>query len=83
MLPSSGPKPVRKSDEIFLVDRVENSHQRTLNDLVFQRRDAQRPQFAVSLRYIPTFDGLRSVTATMNFSVLVGVNYLGRRIDSA
>ena len=35
-------KPVRKPQEVFFVDCIEHFHQRTLDDLVFQRSKAER-----------------------------------------
>ena len=43
MLAAPRPEPVREPEEIFLVDRVQDLDHRSLNDLVLQRGDAQRP----------------------------------------
>ena len=43
MLAASGPEPVREPQKVFLVDRIEHLHHRTLDDLVFQRSDPKRP----------------------------------------
>lgn len=43
MLAASGSKPVRESEEVFLMDRLQYRHHRTLNDFVLQRGDAKRP----------------------------------------
>jgi hypothetical protein len=37
------PEPIREPPEIHLVDGVKHLDDRTLNDLVLQRRDPQRP----------------------------------------
>jgi hypothetical protein len=37
-----GPEPIREPEEIFLIDRVQHLNHRTLDDLVFQRGDAER-----------------------------------------
>ena len=41
VLSASGPEPIRKAQEIFLVDGVEHLHHSPLNDLVLQRGDPQ------------------------------------------
>jgi hypothetical protein len=46
----AGPKPVREPEEVFLIDGVEHRDERALNDLVFQRSDAQRALFVVDAR---------------------------------
>ena len=47
MLSPSGPEPVGEADKVLLVDRIENFNHGALDDLVFQRRDPQRPLPAV------------------------------------
>jgi hypothetical protein len=42
MLAASGSEAVREPEEVFLVDRVQHLDQRALDDLVLQRRDAER-----------------------------------------
>ncbi len=49
MRTASGPEPVREPEEIFLVDRVQHLDHRTLDDLVLQRRDAERAAAAIRL----------------------------------
>src|SRR4029079_6495828 len=44
---------------VLLVDRVQHVDDRTLNDLVLQRRYPDRPLSAVRLRYVNTSDRLR------------------------
>jgi hypothetical protein len=39
VLTAAGPEPVRESEEVFLVDRIEYRDHRALDDLVFQRGD--------------------------------------------
>jgi hypothetical protein len=46
------PEPVREAFEVHLVNLIENGHHRLLNNLVLQRRDAQRALLPVGLRYI-------------------------------
>ena len=47
VLSPSGSKPVGEAEEVRLVDRIQNLDQCALDDLVFQRRDAERPLPAV------------------------------------
>ena len=49
---ASRPEPVGKALEVHLVNLIENDHHGLLNNLVFQRRDAQRTFPPVGLRYI-------------------------------
>ena len=57
MLAAAGPEPIRKSQEILLVDRAEHLHGRALDNLVLQRRDADRPFPPVRLRDVDPLDG--------------------------
>src|SRR3982751_5946594 len=66
MRASSGPEPVREAEEVFLIDCIENGDDRTLDDLVLQRGDTQRPLLAVWLRYEPPPDGQCPVRAAMD-----------------
>ena len=50
MLAPSRTEPVGEALEVRLVDRVQHLADRTLDDLVLQRRDAERPQPPVRLR---------------------------------
>jgi hypothetical protein len=47
------PEPVREAFEVHLVDLVEDGHHRLLDDLVFQRCDAQRALPPSLCRYGP------------------------------
>ena len=47
VLAALGSEPVREAQEVRLEDRVEHFHHGALDDLVFQRRNPQRPQAAV------------------------------------
>jgi site-specific DNA recombinase len=49
---ASRPEPVRDSEEVFLVDRVQQRDHRPLDDLVLQGRDRERALPAVRLGYI-------------------------------
>ena len=51
MWAATGTEPVREALEVDLVYLVEDRHHGLLNDLVLQRRDAQRTLPPVSLRY--------------------------------
>src|ERR1019366_510553 len=48
---ASGTEPIRKALEVDLIYLVEDHHHGLLNDLVLQRRDAQRTLPPVGLRY--------------------------------
>ena len=50
VLAASRPEAVGEPEEVFLVDRVEHFHQRALDDLVFQRRNAERAPPSVRFR---------------------------------
>ncbi len=66
MRTASWPKSIRKAPKIHLVDLVEDRHDCLLHDLVFQRRDAQRPLFlAVGFRYVHSSRWLRPVRSTV------------------
>ena len=60
------PKPVRKAEEIHLVDGVKNRHQRMLNDLVLQGGNAQRPHASIRLGDVGPFGGLGTISPAMN-----------------
>ena len=51
MLRAPRPEPVRETEEVLLVDRVQHLDHRPLEDLVLQRGDPERPQPPVGLRY--------------------------------
>ena len=48
VLAATRPESVTEAHEIRLVDRIEHLHQRTLQDLVLQRRDRQRSLAAIA-----------------------------------
>jgi hypothetical protein len=72
MRTASGPEPVREPEEICLVDRVQHLDYRTLDDLVLQRRDAERALPAVRLWYVVPARRLRPVGSSMNAVVKIG-----------
>ena len=49
---SSRPEPIRKALEVHLVNFIEDGHHCLLNNLVLQRRDAQRSLPPVGLRNV-------------------------------
>ena len=51
---ASGPETVRETEEILLVDRVEQCGRRPLDNLVFQGGDRERALPAVRLGYVLT-----------------------------
>ena len=72
MRTASRPEPVREPEEILLVDRVQHLDQRTLDDLVLQRCDAERALPAVRLWYVVPARRLRPVGSSMNAVVKIG-----------
>src|SRR5207248_8668201 len=66
MLATSGPQPVAEPQELLLVDRRKERHQRCLDDLVLDGGDAERPLFAVRLRYVPPARGQCPIGAPMD-----------------
>lgn len=64
-------EPVGKAEKIRLVDRVQHLHQRPLDDLVLERRDAERPLPAVGLRNVLPPRRLRPVAAAHHAAVQV------------
>jgi len=49
MLVAPGSEPVGEAEEVLLVDRCQHRDHRLLDDLVFQRSDAQRTLTAIRL----------------------------------
>jgi hypothetical protein len=68
VLTAPGPKTVRETEEVFLVDRTEHRDHRTMDDLVFQGGDSQRALLA-RLRYEPSPHGQRPVRAALDPAV--------------
>src|ERR1700678_3510526 len=69
MRAASRTESIRKAPKVHLVDLVENGHHRLLDDLIFQRGDAQWPLPAISLRYVHSSRGLRPICSAMNPAV--------------
>src|SRR4051812_32101257 len=59
-------KPVRKPDEFRLKDWLEHHPRRLLDDLVLQRRDAERTHLPITLRDEHAPHRLRMIAATMD-----------------
>ena len=72
VLAAPGPEPVAEAEELRLVDRRQDGHHRGLDDLVLQRRDAERPSPAVRLRYVPSPGRQRPVGAAVEAVVEIG-----------
>jgi hypothetical protein len=64
-------EPVGEAEEVRLVDRVQHLHQRPLDDLVLERRDAERPLPAVGFRDVLPPRRLRPVAAAHHAAVQV------------
>src|ERR1700722_804240 len=69
---ASRTKPIRKAPKIHLIYLVEDGHHRLLDNLVFQRSDAQRPLPAISLRYVHSSRGLRPIRSTVHSAMEFG-----------
>src|SRR5262249_20742331 len=54
VLAASGSEPIAEPQKLRLVDRREDRNHRSLDDLVFQGRDAERPLFTIRLGYVPS-----------------------------
>ncbi len=51
VLAAPRPEPIREPEEVLLVDRVQHLDERPLDDLILQRRNAERALPAIRLRY--------------------------------
>ena len=65
-MPTSGSEPVREPEEISLEDGVQHHDGGTLDNLVFQGGDRQRPLPSVRLRNIRPAGRLRPIGSSMN-----------------
>ena len=52
MRAATGPVLLRKAFEVVLVNLIEDRHHRLLDDLVLQRRNAERTLPSIGLRYL-------------------------------
>ena len=68
---ASRPEPIREAPEVRLINLIEHGHHGLLNNLVLQRRDAQRSLPSVSLRNVHSTRGLCPVRATMYAAVQI------------
>src|SRR5205085_10422936 len=71
MLASFRSRAIRKAPKIHLVNLIKNGDHGVLNDLVLQRRNAQRPFPAVGFRNIHSPRWLRSIGASANPAVKI------------
>jgi hypothetical protein len=69
VLAAPGPKPVREAEKVTLIYGVQDLDDRSLQDLVLQRGNAEGPQPPVRLRDLNPARGLRSVAPAMEPSV--------------
>src|SRR5258708_24747553 len=65
MLVGSWPEPIREGEEIGFVNGVEHFHRRSLNDLVFERRNAERSLPPVRLGNVHPTHRLRPVRSAL------------------
>src|SRR5580658_6207365 len=63
---AGGAEPIREPEEVFLVDRVQHHHDRTLDNLVLQRGNRQRTLSPIRLRYEPPPGWLRPIRSPMD-----------------
>src|SRR5258708_3229199 len=64
-------EPVREPQQVFFVNRIEHVHHGTLEDFVFQRRDAHRPLRSVLLRNEPSTPLPRPIATAMHASMQI------------
>src|ERR1700677_2346734 len=76
MWAASRSKPIRKAPKVHLVYLVEDRDHRLLDNLVFQRSDAQRPLAAIGLRYVHSSRGLRPICTTVHSAMEFGKSSL-------
>lgn len=69
MLTAPGTKSIREPKEIFLIDHTQHLDDGLLHDLVLQRGDSQRPEFAVRFFDINSPRRLRTIGAGVNLPV--------------
>src|SRR5208282_2278697 len=71
VLTATRPETVAEAEEIFLVDGIQHFDRRPLDDLVLQRRDAERPLPPVRLGSVVAARWLRPVAAALDAAVQV------------
>src|SRR6202521_1666896 len=71
-----GPEPIRKALEVHLVNLVEDGHYGLLNNLVLQRRNAQRTLPPVWLRYVDSPRGLCPIRSPLYPAVQIDQSIL-------
>jgi len=79
VLAAFGPEPIAESEEIDLEHLVQDGHARLLDDLVFQRRDAERAQAPVLLLQVAAFDRLGPISTTVQALVQIGERRVQKR----
>src|SRR5208282_1860971 len=65
MLVAAWPEPIREAEKVGFVDGVEHFHRRSLNKLVFERRDAERSLPPIRLRNVYPTHRLGSVRSAL------------------
>ena len=71
MRATSRPEPIRKASEVHLVNLIEDGHHGLLDNLVLQRRDAQRTLPSIGFRNVHSSRRLRPVRTTMYAAVQI------------
>ncbi len=72
MLAASGPKSVRETEELRLVNLVQDLDNGTLDNLVLQPCNAERALPAIRLRNHPSPGWLRPISSPMHAAVQIG-----------
>ena len=72
VLTASGSKPIRESQKVLFVNRVEDRHDGMLNDFVLQGGDAQRTLSPIRFRDVGSLGRLRAIRPLMQPTVETG-----------
>src|SRR5207245_10727965 len=71
MLAATRPEPVGETEEVLLIDSVQHLDRRTLDDLVLQRGDTERPKPPIWLRDEHPPRRLRPIRAPLDPSMQI------------
>jgi hypothetical protein len=64
-------EPVRETEKVFLVDRIQHRERRSLDELVFEGGNRERALPAIRLRYVPSPGRLCPICSSLDPSVQV------------
>ena len=65
MCSASGPESIRETNKVLLVYRIQHGDSRSLDDLVFEGGDRERPLSSVRLRYVVSSRRHRPIRSPM------------------